>query len=162
MDPASPVTGSPTISISTLSDFTIANNSDDGSPVEPTTITLHDTFYLGDGNVEVLCGDLLFRVHTSVSSLDTGRLEQSLSKPPHSLRGGDRLKFFFFRFKAFDHERYGFRISCGSAESCSRTSAALASICKTQIPRTSGSPLETTVSHHSIILCLVGCLRERT
>ena len=62
------LTQSPSISIATLSDFTIADTSDVQSPVDPTAIALHDTFYLEDGNVEVLCGNSLFRVHTSVLS----------------------------------------------------------------------------------------------
>ena len=67
--PGSPApTQSPSISIATLSDFTIADTSDVQSPVDPTAITLHDTFYLEDGNVEVLCGNSLFRVHTSILS----------------------------------------------------------------------------------------------
>ena len=56
-------TQSPSISIASLSDFTIADTSDDESPTDPTAVTPHDTFYLEDGNVEVLCGNTLFRVH---------------------------------------------------------------------------------------------------
>ena len=56
------------MSITSLSDFTVADTSDDESPIDPTTVTHHDTFYLEDGNVEVLCGNTLFRVHTSVLS----------------------------------------------------------------------------------------------
>ncbi|KAF9783269.1 hypothetical protein BJ322DRAFT_1110149 [Thelephora terrestris] len=66
--PASPISQSPSISIASLSDFTITDTLDDESPVDPTTITPHSTFYLEDGNVEVLCGNTLFRVHTSVIS----------------------------------------------------------------------------------------------
>ena len=47
--------------------------SDDGSPIDPTTITPHDT-YLEDGNAEVLCGNTLFRVHTSVLSFHSPAL----------------------------------------------------------------------------------------
>ena len=79
---ATPVIHSPSISIATLSDFTIADTSDDESsidpttagisddesPIDPTTITPHETFYLEDGNVEVLCGNTLFRVSTSTLS----------------------------------------------------------------------------------------------
>ena len=66
--PATPVTQSPSISIATLSDFTVADISDDESSTDPTVISPHDTFYLEDGNVEVLCGNKLFRVHTSILS----------------------------------------------------------------------------------------------
>ena len=55
--PATPVTQSPSLSIATLSDFMIPDIDNDESPVDPTTITPHDTFYLEDGNVEVLCGN---------------------------------------------------------------------------------------------------------
>ena len=75
-----PVTQSPSTSIASLSDFTIADASDDESPVnptiadasddepplDPTTITPHGTFYIEDGNVEVLCGNTLFRIHAGV------------------------------------------------------------------------------------------------
>ena len=78
--PITPVAQSPSISIASLSDFTIADTSDgespispaiadtsdDGPPLDPTTITPHDTFYLEDGNVEVLCGNTLFRIHAGV------------------------------------------------------------------------------------------------
>ena len=80
--PVTPVTQSPSTSISTLSDFTIADVSDDEPAIDPTildtsddefpadltAISPHKTFYLEDGNVEVLCGNALFRVHTSVLS----------------------------------------------------------------------------------------------
>jgi len=64
--PASPLAQSPSISIATLSDFTIADTYE--SPIDPIAITPHDMFYLEDGNIEVLCGNTLFRVHTSVLS----------------------------------------------------------------------------------------------
>ena len=72
--PASPVPQSPSISVSTLSDFTIADTSDDDSPIDPTVITTHTTFYLEDGNVEVLCGNTLFRVHTTILSFHSPAL----------------------------------------------------------------------------------------
>ena len=78
--PESPVTHSPSISIVSLSDFTIADTSDDESPFDPTTITPHGTFYFEDGNVEVLCGKALFRVHTSVLSLHSPVLSQMFAK----------------------------------------------------------------------------------
>ena len=74
--PVSPVTQSPSISIATLSDFTIADTSDDETPIDPTAITRHDKFYLEDGNVEVLCGNTLFRVHTSILSFHSPALRQ--------------------------------------------------------------------------------------
>jgi hypothetical protein len=73
-------TQSPSLSISALSDFTIADTSDDESPIDPTTITPHDTFYLEDGNVEVLCGNTLFRVHTSILSFHSPALRRIFSQ----------------------------------------------------------------------------------
>ena len=81
--PATPVIQSPSISIATLSDFTIADASDDEfhidptvadtpddePPIDPTIVTPHEIFYFEDGNVEVLCGNVLFCVHPSILSL---------------------------------------------------------------------------------------------
>ena len=78
--PESPVTQSPSISIATLSDFTIADTPDDESPVDPAAVTPHETFYLEDGNVEVLCDNTLFRVHTSILSFHSPALRQMLSQ----------------------------------------------------------------------------------
>ena len=66
--PASSITRSPSISVSSLSDFTIADTPDDESPIGPTAITPHDTFYFEDGDAEVLCGNTLFRVHIDTLS----------------------------------------------------------------------------------------------
>ena len=88
--PVTPATQSPSISIAALSDFTIADTSDDESsieptipdtsddepPVDPTAVTSHGTFYLEDGNVEVLCGNALFRVHTTVLSFHSPALRR--------------------------------------------------------------------------------------
>ncbi|KAF9783233.1 hypothetical protein BJ322DRAFT_1212043 [Thelephora terrestris] len=72
-----PVTLSPSTSIATLSDFTVADVSDDESPLDLTTVTPHSTlFNFEDGNVEVLCGNTLFRVHTSILSLHSAALRQ--------------------------------------------------------------------------------------
>jgi len=78
--PGSPVAQSPSISIANLSDFTTADTSDDEVPVDPTTITPHDTFYFEDGNVEVLCGNTLFRIHTSILSLHSPVLGQTFAR----------------------------------------------------------------------------------
>jgi len=88
--PATAVTRSPSISIASLSDFTIADVSDDETPVDsttsdasddelhidPTAIVPHKTFYLEDGNVEVLCGNTLFRVTASTLSFHSPALRQ--------------------------------------------------------------------------------------
>ena len=75
--PGSPVPHSPSVSISAMSDFTIADTSDDEFPLD-TAITPHGTFYLEDGNVEVLCGNTLFRVHASVLSFHSPVLSRTL------------------------------------------------------------------------------------
>jgi len=92
--PITPVTHSPSISIATFSDFTIADVSDDESPADPAisetsngqlppdpaVAVPHDTFYLEDGNVEVLCGNTLFRIHTSVVSFRCPALSSMFSQ----------------------------------------------------------------------------------
>jgi len=92
--PVTPATQSPSISISTLSDFTIADISDDESPtghtlagtsddeplVDPTAVVPHETFYLDDGNVEVLCGSTLFRVTASILSFHSPTLRRMFAQ----------------------------------------------------------------------------------
>jgi hypothetical protein len=78
--PGSPVPQSPSISIATLSDFTIADTSDDEPPLDPTAIHHHDTFYLEDGNVEVLCDNILFRVQASALAFYSPVLGQMFAK----------------------------------------------------------------------------------
>jgi hypothetical protein len=71
---------SPSISIAIQSDFTISGTSDDETPLDPTDVHPHDTFYLEDGNVEVLCANTLFRVHTSALSFHSPVLGQMFAK----------------------------------------------------------------------------------
>ena len=92
--PATPATQSPSISIAALSDFTIPDAPDDEPPTGPTFadifgnepfvdatgIGLHETFYLEDGNVEVLCGDTLFRVHASTLSFHSAALRRMFAQ----------------------------------------------------------------------------------
>ena len=91
--PTTSATHSPSISISSLSDFTTEGASDDGSPtgtfadvyddeplVDPTAVVPHDTFYLEDGNVEVLCGNTLFRVTASILSFHSPALRQMFAQ----------------------------------------------------------------------------------
>jgi len=82
-----PATQSPSISVSTLSNFTIADVPDDeslidrdGFPFDPATVARHKTFYLEDENVEVLCGNTLFRVHTSVLSFHSPTLRRTFAQ----------------------------------------------------------------------------------
>ena len=92
--PVTPVIQSPSISISTLSDFTTADASDDESftdrtfadtsddepLVDPTSVVPHETFYLDDGNVEVLCANTLFRVHVSTLSFHSPALRRMFAQ----------------------------------------------------------------------------------
>ena len=78
--PVTPVTQSPSMSIASLSDFTVADTSDDEFPIDPAVVTPHDTFYLDDGNVEVLCGNTLFRVHGSVLSFRSPALRRMFAQ----------------------------------------------------------------------------------
>jgi len=71
---------SPTFSISSLSDLTptefgegIGEGSDERTP------TRHETFYLEDGNVEVVCGHTIFRVHSPIVSFSSPILRDMLS-----------------------------------------------------------------------------------
>jgi hypothetical protein len=92
--PASPVIQSPSISIATLSDFTIADTSDDeppfdttiadpsggNPPIDPTAVTPHEAFYFEEGSVEVLCGNTLFRVHPTILSLHSPALRRMFTQ----------------------------------------------------------------------------------
>ena len=78
--PDSPIIQSPSISIATLSDFTLPGTSDDDSHVDLTAPAPHETFYLEDGNVEVLCGNALFRVHTSILSFHSPVLHRTFAQ----------------------------------------------------------------------------------
>ena len=92
--PTTPVIQSPSISIVTLSDFTIADTSgdeshidpaiadtsDDEPSIDPTAITPHETFYFEDRNIEVLCGNTLFRVHPSILSFHSPALRRMFAQ----------------------------------------------------------------------------------
>jgi hypothetical protein len=75
-----PTASSPTLSIFTVSDLApteldedIGEGSDGGVP------THHETFYLQDGNVEILCGRTIFRVHSPIVSFSSPKLRDMLS-----------------------------------------------------------------------------------
>ena len=70
------IISSPTSSISTISDLT-PTELDEG--VEEQTTVHHDTFYFEDGNVEIMCGDTVFRVHSTVISFSSPKLRDILS-----------------------------------------------------------------------------------
>ena len=73
---------SPTLSISTISDLTPSElNEDIGEGSGERTITRHEAFYLEDGNVEIICGHTLFRVHSTTVSFSSQKLRDILSRP---------------------------------------------------------------------------------
>ena len=78
--PGSPAAQSPSVSISTLSDSTIAGTSDDEFIHDPKAIVPHDAFYLDDGNVEVLYGSTLFGVHAGTMSFHSVVLSRMFAK----------------------------------------------------------------------------------
>ena len=67
---------SPTLSISTVSDLTPTEL---GEGTEEQTAVHHNTFYFEDGNVEIVCGDTVFRVHSTVISFSSHKLRDILS-----------------------------------------------------------------------------------
>jgi len=70
---------SPTLSISTVSDWTPTElgeiEEDDGKRIP----TRHETFYLEDGNVEIVCEHTIFRVHSPIISFSSPNLRDMLS-----------------------------------------------------------------------------------
>ena len=76
---------SPTLSISTVSDLAqtelgdgIEEGGDDGGGSKR-ILTRHDTFYLEDGNVEIVCGHTIFRIHSPIVSFSSLKLRDMLS-----------------------------------------------------------------------------------
>jgi hypothetical protein len=72
---------SPTFSISTISDLTPTELGEDireGS--REWMITRHETFYFEDGNVEIVSGDTIFRVHSTIISFSSQKLRDLLSR----------------------------------------------------------------------------------
>lgn len=43
-------------------------------------VVRHDPFYFRDGNVEILCGTALFRIHSSIVSFSSSKLDELLSE----------------------------------------------------------------------------------
>ena len=65
---------SPTLSVSTVSDLTPTELGE-----EPEMTAHHDTFYFEDGNVEIVCGGTVFRVHSTTISFSSSKLRDLLS-----------------------------------------------------------------------------------
>ena len=76
---------SPTLSISTVSDLTATELGDDvGEGSDEQRITRHDTFYFEDGNVEIVCRDTVFRVHSTIISFASTKLRDIFSQLPRT------------------------------------------------------------------------------
>ena len=71
---------SPTPSISTESDLTSTELGEDIGEGDGERIpTRHETFYLEDGNVEIVCGHTIFRIHSPILSFSSRNLRDTLS-----------------------------------------------------------------------------------
>ena len=71
---------SPTLSISTISDLTPTEFDEDiGEESDKRIPTRHETFYLEDGNVEIVCGHTVFRIHSPIVSFSSPNLRDILS-----------------------------------------------------------------------------------
>ena len=79
-DPQFAMVSSPTLTISTVSDLTPTEFGEDlGDGGEGGPITRHKLFYLESGDVEVLCGHTVFRVHSPIVSFSSSKLRDVLS-----------------------------------------------------------------------------------
>jgi len=71
---------SPTFSISSLSDSTPTEFGEDiGEGSDERIPTRHETFYLEDGNTEIVCEHTIFRVHSPIVSFSSPNLRDMLS-----------------------------------------------------------------------------------
>ena len=71
---------SPTLSISTISDLAPTEFGDEiGEGSDELVPTHHKVFYLEDGNVEIVCGHTIFRVHSQIVSFSSPNLRDMLS-----------------------------------------------------------------------------------
>ena len=79
VDIAASSVSSPTLSISTVSDLTPTELGEIENDHEQAPGP--DTFYFEDGNVEIVCGDTTFRVHSTIVSFSSSELRKILSRP---------------------------------------------------------------------------------
>ena len=70
---------SPTLSISTVSDLTPTKLGEDIGGGGKQMPTRHETFYLEDGSVGIVCEHIIFRVHSPVLSFSSRNLRDMLS-----------------------------------------------------------------------------------
>ena len=79
-DQITTTSSSPTSSISTISDFIPTELDDDiGKGSGKGVVIHHEMFYLEDGNVEVVCGHTIFRIHSPIVSFASSKLRGILS-----------------------------------------------------------------------------------
>jgi len=69
----------PTSTISTVSDLTPTDLDEDTEVGNERILTRHETFYLEDGNVEIVCEQTVFRVHSPIVSFSSPKLRDVLS-----------------------------------------------------------------------------------
>ena len=75
-----PTISSPTLSISTISDLAPTEFDEDiGEDSGEQIPTRHETFYLEGGDVEIVCGHTIFRVHSPIVSFSSPNLRDMLS-----------------------------------------------------------------------------------
>ena len=72
---------SPALSISTVSDLTSTELGEEIEDDEKQRAPRLDTVYFEDGNVEIECGETVFRVHSSVISFSSSKLGEIISQP---------------------------------------------------------------------------------
>ena len=70
---------SPTFSISTVSDLTPTELGEETENTVEQAANHHDTFYFEDGNVEIVCEETVFRVHSTIISFSSPKLRDILS-----------------------------------------------------------------------------------
>ena len=94
---------SPTLSISTVSDLTSTELGEDtGEDGEKFIPSRHETFYLEDGNVEIVCGHTIFRVHSPVISFSSLDLRSVLSTALLNATTSEGCPRVFFKDSAED------------------------------------------------------------
>lgn len=70
-------------SVSSPSDLTPSELGEDttkGSDDPTSTVPRHEKFYLEDGDIEIICRDTIFRVHSPIISFSSSRIRDILSK----------------------------------------------------------------------------------
>ena len=71
---------SPASSISTMSDLGPTELGETEQDEGRGQAVIHETFYFEDGNVEIVCGGTIFRVHSTIVSYSSSQLREILSQ----------------------------------------------------------------------------------